>query len=368
MPGETFGLDIRTLPGERRRCHWCRFRPALGFINVTAAFIQSVLLAAAIYFACEYFVNGVEWVGQRFRLGATTTGTVLAAFGTALPESAVTFVAVVFGRDAAQKEIGVGAALGGPLVLATIAYSVVGVALLWNRRRLGRSDGLLEVNHRRLSHDQAWFLAIFVVKVGLGLVAFAFKPALGVLFLAAYGAYLWREMRNDEPVIDECDLEPLKFRPHDPSPPLAWAALQTLVALAVIGAASHAFVGRLETIATGLGWAPQFVALLLSPIATELPETLNAVIWVRQGRERLALATISGAMMIQATIPSALGLFFTPWLFDHSLLAAGAVTAVAVAVLWLLCRRGNIRSGSLVPLALLYVVFGVIVAVVTHGS
>ena len=335
---------------------------------MTAAFVMSVLLAAAIYFACEFFVNGVEWVGHRFRLGATTTGTVLAAFGTALPESAVTFVAVVFGRDAAQKDIGVGAALGGPLVLATIAYAVVGLTLLGNRKRLGRESTLVEVNHRRLSHDQAWFLSIFVVKVGLGLVAFAFKPALGVLFLAAYAAYLWREMRNDEPVVDECDLEPLKFRPGDASPSLAWAGFQTLVALAVIGAASHAFVGRLESIAAGLGWAPQFVALLLSPLATELPETLNAVIWVRQGRERLALANISGAMMIQATVPSALGLLFTPWRFDQSLLAAGVVTTVAVAVLWLLCRRGKINSWSLVPMAGLYGVFALIVALVTHGN
>jgi cation:H+ antiporter len=337
-------------------------------IRVTLAFALSVLLAAAIYFACEYFVNGVEWVGRRFHLGATTTGTVLAAFGTALPESAVTFVAVVFGKDAAQKDIGVGSALGGPLVLATIAYPVVGLALLLEQKRLGRKNARVEVNHRRLSHDQAWFLAIFVVKVAVGLVAFAYKPALGVVFLAAYAAYLWREMRNDEPVAEDHELEPLKLRPRDASPSLAWAALQTLIALAVIGVASHFFVGRLETIATGLGWAPQFVALLLSPIATELPETMNAIIWVRQGRERLALANISGAMMIQATVPSALGLFFTPWLLDHSLLTAGAVTLVAVVILWAMFYRGRVSSWSLVPLALLYLVFGVIVATVTHGS
>ena len=194
---------------------------------VTAAFVMSVLLAAAIYFACEFFVNGVEWVGHRFGLGATTTGTVLAAFGTALPESAVTFVAVVFGKDAAQKDIGVGAALGGPLVLATISYAVVGLTLLWNRKRLGRQGALVEVNHRRLSQTRPGSLGIFVVKVSLGLVVFALKPAMGVLFLAAYAAYLWREMRNDEPVVDECDLEPLKFRPGDPSPSLAWAGFQT---------------------------------------------------------------------------------------------------------------------------------------------
>ena len=89
--------------------------------------------AVAIYIACEYFVNGVEWVGQRLNMGQTATGTILAAFGTALPESVVTLVAVVFGNGAAEKDIGVGAALGGPLALSTLAYSVVGLTLLGSR-------------------------------------------------------------------------------------------------------------------------------------------------------------------------------------------------------------------------------------------
>src|ERR1700743_1155809 len=98
-----------------------------------------LLCAAAIYLSCEYFVNGVEWVGRRLGIGATATGTVLAAFGTALPESAVTFVAVVFGNTA-QKEMGVGAAVGGPLVLSTISYAVVGVVLWSSRHKLRRAD------------------------------------------------------------------------------------------------------------------------------------------------------------------------------------------------------------------------------------
>ena len=66
--------------------------------------------AGAIYFASEYFVNGVEWVGHKLDLGQKATGTLLAAFGTALPESVVTLVAVAFNADPAQKDIGVGAA------------------------------------------------------------------------------------------------------------------------------------------------------------------------------------------------------------------------------------------------------------------
>jgi Ca2+/Na+ antiporter len=70
--------------------------------------------------------------------------------------------------------------------------------------------------------------------------------------------------------------------------------------LAVIFVSSQIFVHQLDAIGPMLGLSSAITALLLSPIATELPETMNAIIWVRQGKIQLALANISGAMMIQA--------------------------------------------------------------------
>ena len=313
--------------------------------------------AALIYFACEYFTNSVEWCGRHMNLGATAVGSVLAAFGTALPESAVTFTAVVFGHTPQQKDIGVGAAMGGPLVLATIAYGVVGLVLWMNRRRLQRADACVVADYNRLGSDQISFLVIFALKVGLGLVAFAWKPWLGMLFLAAYALYVWREITAGDTVEaeDEDELEPLKFNARNPN--LFWAGGQALVALGVIAAASHIFVAQLETLGTAMGMAPHLVALLLSPVATELPETMNAVIWVRQGKERLALANISGAMMIQATIPSALGIIFTPWRFDANLMVSGAVTAIAIIALWLMFARKTVDSRGLAAIGLLYGLF-----------
>jgi cation:H+ antiporter len=323
-----------------------------------ALFIGS---AAAIYFACEFFVNGVEWVGRKLGVGETATGTILAAFGTALPESAVTFAAVVFGRNSAQKDIGVGAALGGPMVLATISYAVVGFAMVWNRRRLGRATYLIECDSKKLRRDQAWFLSIFIVKMALGLLVFSYKPWLGTLFLLAYVVYLLRELRGAQ-VLGEEDLEPLRLRPRG-DPGLLWPLLQTVLALAVIAIASKVFVGQLETIGIWAGLSPQLVALLLSPMATELPETMNALIWVRQGKERLALANISGAMMIQATIPTALGLYFTSWVFSRELIVSGVITLVAVAALLALFSKNAVNARWLMPLAALYAVFIAIIVI-----
>jgi cation:H+ antiporter len=318
-----------------------------------------LLSAAVIYVSCEYFVNGVEWAGRRLGVAQSAVGTVLAAFGTALPESVVTFVAVIFGDSEAQKEIGVGAALGGPLVLGTITYAVVGLVFLASRKKQ-RKALLAGIDTWKLSRDQAWFMGIFIVKVALGLVAFAVKPWLGILFVAAYGLYVWEEMRRPaDAAVIEGKLEPLKLRPRTREPTTGWAVFQTVVALVVIFLSSRLFVQQLDAIGPWLGMSPQMVALLLSPVATELPETLNAVIWVRQGKVALALGNISGAMMIQATIPSALGIFFTPWMLSKPLVWAAVVTMIAVATLFVLLRKQALSPLRLSLVGLFYALFAV---------
>jgi cation:H+ antiporter len=324
--------------------------------------------AVVIYLACEYFVNAVEWVGHRFGVSRTAVGTVLAAFGTALPESVVTLVAVVFGKTPDAKDIGVGAALGGPLALSTLAYAVVGAMFLLDRARRHKKIAQ-EFSTDNLAHDQAWFLGVFVFKVALGLAAFAWKPWLGGLFLAAYALYVWRELRDEggeDGGEGGFEFEPLKLRPHAEHPATAWAVLQTGAALVVIFFASQLFVHQLEIVGPWLGLSPQLVALLLSPIATELPEILNAVIWVRQGKTALALGNISGAMMIQATVPSALGIFFTPWLLGAPLLWGAGITMVAIVAMLLLLKRQALTAARLFAMAGLYVVFAVGVALLFH--
>ncbi|MGH8192715.1 MAG: sodium:calcium antiporter [Rhodanobacteraceae bacterium] len=321
--------------------------------------------AVVIYLACEYFVNGVEWVGRKLAVGQQATGSILAAFGTALPESVVTFIAVVFGTSPEQKAIGVGAALGGPLVLSTIAYGVVGLTLFVLRRHLPHTEAIRR-DFKHLSRDQSWFLMIFGVKIVLGLVVFAFKPWLAFAFLAAYGVYFWKVMRAEQGEEEEGEPEPLKLTPRRDTPTTRAAVTQTLVALIVIFAASRLFVDQLDALGPLLGIPSQTLALLLSPIATELPETLNAIIWVRQRKYRLALANISGAMMIQATVPTALGLFFTSWLFDKALILAAAVTIIAVAAMFFAFRRGIISRALLAAMVALYGLFALLL-VTLHG-
>jgi cation:H+ antiporter len=178
--------------------------------------------AVVLYLACEWFVNAVEWVGVQLNVGPIAVGTILAAAGTALPESVVTLVAVS-GHGPNGADIGVGAALGGPLVVGTIAYATVGATLIarrWSVLRAARTttsvapgdprqpdsdvrvpalptgpNGILPLAaSQRLARDQRWFLAVFAMQVAVGLLAFSFKPWLGVVFFAVYAVYFWREL------------------------------------------------------------------------------------------------------------------------------------------------------------------------------
>ena len=370
--------------------------------------------AVSIYFACEWFVNAVEWLGVRLKVGPLAVGTILAAAGTALPESVVTLVAVLFGSPEHGNDIAVGAAMGGPLVVGTIAYGVTGAMLIWRRRHTQKthaqethahethahetqtrvavmagsatgsasgldvttisgstapasasvsrsedSGALAGVDTGRLARDQTWFLAIFTVKVTLGLVAFAIKPWLGLVFFAVYAVYFVKEMTGTGDQASSVDLEPLKLQPRRALPTTLAVTAQILVTLTIIFGASQLFVRQLEWAGPALGLPAVVVALLLSPIATELPEIMNAIILVRQGKTQLALANISGAMMIQATIPSGIGILFTPLAFNAPLMMAGAATMASVSYLLWLLRTHRVTAGRLTAAAGFYAVFAV---------
>lgn len=331
-----------------------------------------VICAVAIYLSCEWFVNAIEWLGVSLKIGGVAVGTILAAAGTALPESVVTLMAVLVGSEENGNDIAVGAAMGGPLVVGTIAYAVTGF-MLWMRHRSKRESRTavlagssreqatadVPIDARRLARDQVWFLSIFVFKVALGLVAFAIKPWLGLVFVAVYGIYFYREMTDDGQSASAEGLAPLKLTPKAARPSTLAVVAQVVGSLVVIFAASQVFVKQLEWAGPALGLPAVVVALLLSPIATELPEIMNAIIWVRQGKANLALGNISGSMMIQATVPSAIGIGFTDWTFDTPLALAGFATLSSVAYLWWVVKHGDLTPVRLMAAGGFYVAFAV---------
>jgi cation:H+ antiporter len=105
------------------------------------------------------------------------------------------------------------------------------------------------------------------------------------------------------------------------------------------------------------------LALVLAPLATELPEKANSVLWVRAGKDSLALGNVSGAMVFQATLPVAFGMLATPWELDRYAVAAACLGLLGGAVaLWALRRRrfGVLPSVAWGALFAAFVVFAAV--------
>jgi cation:H+ antiporter len=306
----------------------------MSFLMLPASF--AILLAGALM-----FTNAIEWFGRLVRLGQGAVGSLLAAVATALPESLIPIVAIA-GGERGSKDVAVGAIIGAPLLLATIAMALVGVSALLYRRR--HPQGLaLSVHFPTLQRDLAFFVGCFLVALLLGIgVPSALRIAVAVALLAAYVLYAAWTLRHSGPVEAEEALSPLILDTTRTDPPgMATVLVQLGIALAAIVGGAHIFVEEVLHLADSAGLEPLVLSLVLAPFATELPEKANSFFWTRAGKDSLALGNVTGAMVFQSTIPVAIGLAFTDWNLDSYSILAGclALAGGLVAITTLQIRR-----------------------------
>jgi cation:H+ antiporter len=312
------------------------------------------------------FTNAVEWAGHRMKLGEGATGSLIAAVGTAMPETMIPIVAIIAGGESAEG-VAIGAIVGAPFLLATIAMGLVGLSALIFRQR--RTQGTqLKVHVETLDRDLAFFLLFFALGLGLGLgVPTAVQIPAAIFFVAAYGTYVRRTLRGGGAVQELDTLTPLFMARTGPdtdvAPSMRLIIMQFLIALGAIIGGAHLFVEELINVAEKVGVEPLVLSLVLAPLATELPEKANSFFWVRQGKDSLALGNITGAMVFQSTLPIAFGLAFTSWDLGHFAIVSGALGLVGGALAyWALRLRGRFQVGPIVVWIGLFMAFLVYVA------
>lgn len=313
-----------------------------------------------ILLGAELFTNGVEWLGKRLGMNEGAVGSILAAVGTALPETLVPIIAIVFnaGREAGT-EIGIGAILGAPFMLGTLAFCVSGLAaLVFAYRRPSRT--WMTVDKRVVGRDLRFFLLVYSLALLASFISSGqLKLAVAVALLGAYILYAYKTIQDEEGV--ECEvLSPLTFARNNPRPGLGLILLQVATALGAIILGAEYFVKSLEVLSGRWGISPLVLSLIITPVATELPEKFNSVIWIRQGRDTLALGNISGAMVFQSSVIPALGIMLTPWQFNWPslpLISALFALASAAYVYTLMQLKGRVSAYTLTAGGVFYSLF-----------
>jgi cation:H+ antiporter len=283
-------------------------------------------------------------------------------------------------------------------MLSTLAMFVTGTAIVIYARR-GRRTTDMRVNTAVLGRDVMFFIVGYGVAIGtaflpqelawLKWVAAAFLFVLYAVYVRLHFTdtaeesdpeqlnklHLTRVPALSGPRMLEIDVLPGAHSVTGGEPRMAIVVGQVVLALALIIVGAQIFVGAVEHLSTVIGLDPTILALIIAPIATELPEKFNSVLWVRNGKDTLAMGNITGAMVFQSCLPTVLGLLFTSWTFSPDsaihFASAGVAFVATILIFGGMILRGRLSAWALLlggPLYLVYIYLALFTDLGTSAS
>jgi len=268
---------------------------------------------ALILLASIIFTNGIEQLGACFNLHQGAVGSLLAAVGTALPETIVPIIAILVYHNPKSHQVGIGAIAGAPFMLATLAFFATGAAVLVYAA-MGKRSRTMHIDPAVIIRDLSFFVCLYGAAI---LATFAYrwpflKASIAILMLLSYVIYVKQTLTSDCKETD--NLEPL-FACRFLKIPLNMHAIvaQVAVALALMIWSAHMFVGYVSAVSIAAGVSAMILSIIITPIATELPEKCNSVLWIGKRKDILAVGNVTGAMVFQSSFPVVFGILFTEW-------------------------------------------------------
>lgn len=333
---------------------------------ITLVFFLIVIVAAA-----EVFTNAIESLGTRLKFSEGVTGSVFAAVGTALPETMVPLVAIFTGNSRkVSEEVGVGAILGAPFMLSTLAMFLIGIAALRYRKKRGKTT----INPERsgFRRDIEFFLFSFSIAFLVAFAPYGYRAIrffVATILVLTYFYYVLETVKASSALVKEghgtSETKGLYlsviFREH-----MFFVLLQLLFSIALIIAGAKGFVGSVTFLAEVIHLPVIALSLLIVPIATELPEKINSIIWIRGRKDTMAVGNVTGAMVFQGSLLPAIGIYLTPWTVNLTVVSSSLIIIMASGWLYYFAlKRKAMRTRHLALNGLLYLAFVAIVLFTT---
>jgi cation:H+ antiporter len=279
-----------------------------------------------ILLSCAIFVNAIEWFGKALNLHQGIVGSILAAIGTALPETIIPILAIFFTKGTSGHDIGIGAIAGAPFMLATLGFFVTGTAVVVNKQ-LGRRTLHMHIDRSIISRDLLFFLIYYSIAITATLYhdIHALRWTVAIGLAASYALYLKMTIHGKGAEIEIFEkLYLTRFLRLTSS--VFWISVQLAAGLGGIIFGAHLFIDYVGFLSHELGIAPLLLSLIITPVATELPEKLNSVIWI--GKKK-------------SCFPVTFGMLFTDWHLKGPTVVSAvcALSMALIALLWLRITR-----------------------------
>ncbi len=256
---------------------------------------------------------GVEHLSVK--LGGRFVGRTLMSIATTLPEIAI----VVFAASEGSFGVAIGAGLGSNMLMMTLGLSLM---LLVATTRLS-SAPLKGIDVSKFKLDKLFLILTAISSALLFIDGYNYID--GFIFSGFFGAYLvfaFREMKEErkellskppvavEPV--DKDTESPRLQSGEKSRvSIARATVIFVVGTVGIFFGAGPFIQSLQGFAVESGVSAVVLAVVISPIAGEMPEKVSMVILARKGElgASIAVANVLGSKILNNTLLLAVAVF-----------------------------------------------------------
>jgi cation:H+ antiporter len=327
--------------------------------------LMLVLSLVLILVSCAVFVNAIECLGNALGFHQGIIGSILAAVGTALPETIIPIIAIVFQKEDSAQAVGIGSIVGAPFMLSTLAFFVTGMAVLVSSA-FGKRTIKMSVNNRVMSKDLLFFIILYGIAIMTSFINTIIwvKIVITIILFLSYLIYLRLIIQDKVEMIENVESLYLKKYVRISENNIT-ISIQVFVALILIVFGAYLFIEYVEALSAAIGFSPLLLSLIITPIATELPEKINSILWIVRKKDTLAIGNITGAMVYQSCIPVAIGMIFTEWkIRGDTLVSALLALGSGTLTLLLLQMQKNLNPfvlliGGIVYATYIFYVFAI---------
>ncbi|MCL5105548.1 MAG: hypothetical protein M1133_15745 [Armatimonadetes bacterium] len=232
-------------------------------------FVEFIVLLLIIVFAAYLLSRGAEVLAGKW--GCNIVGSIVLALVTTLPEYAFVYWASMKG----QYQMAIGSAIGACTLLITLGYGLV----IWLATSKLSRHPVKEIRLSKHTRIDAFYLLV------TGIVAFVFiwwDDALSLVEAIAlaliFAGYVYQVFRAGASDSDMCTHEVTKRQ-------IGRGIVELLIGGVIVYLASEPFVDSMIHIARMWHVSPVLIAIVLGPIASEMPEKLTAyMVVLKNGR------------------------------------------------------------------------------------
>ncbi|MBE7706016.1 MAG: hypothetical protein E7Z91_02070 [Cyanobacteria bacterium SIG30] len=332
-------------------------------MNTFLHIITIVFFLMAIVLICEVFTNAVENLGKAFNIGSNAVGSIFAAIGTALPETIVPLVAIL-GAYLTNTDIKTGsdvctgAILGSSFLISTFAMFMTGLTIFCvQKNKIALNNTTSFLNDLRFFFP-AYIVSIFTIFITNEKIKYLI-PLFLILYYLFYATKTLKEAHG-KCKGDACELHMNKLFKLQKITPLIF--IQLIISLSLLIVVAKLFINEITYFSNVFNIQPFILSLIISPLATELPEITNGVLWAKNNKNDLALSNLSGALVFQATIPMAIGIALTKWQFNYDAIVNVTLVLLATLVLYSKAKfKEQLEAKDLIFCGIFYLIFIVII-------